>query len=207
MSHIIFFVISPPNPCGIIFTNSQINPGTTDDNINSKVRSIKILLDSGASTLIVHDNILQKYYRILKDKKNKCSTMVGTFSTTFVTEIILKLPQLNHSTHIYAKCYLTNKLLNYNLILGRDILHELGIIFYVETKTITWQEVSISMKPPNCTTKEFFVIKKSWTVWNGTARMKHEFKLFKGFTWKFLFELLQKYEKMFYRILGNIYRF
>ena len=90
--------------------------------------------------------------------------MAGTFTTTFVTEIILKLPELNLSAKIYAKCHLKDKLLYYDLILGRDILHELGIIFNLKNKTITWQEVSISMKPTNCMAKEFFVIKESRPV-------------------------------------------
>ena len=67
--------------------------------------------------------------------------MAGSFNTTFVTEIILKLPELNHSAKIYAKCYLANKLSNYDLILSRDILCKLGIIFNFQNKTITWQEV------------------------------------------------------------------
>ena len=84
--------------------------------------------------------------------------MAGTFNTTFVTEIIFKLPELNHSAETYAKCHLTDKLLNYDLILGRYIPHELGIIFNLENETITWEEVSISMKPPNCKAKEFFIM-------------------------------------------------
>ena len=55
--------------------------------------------------------------------------MAGTFNTIFVTKIILKLSELNHSVEIYAKCHLTDKLLNYDLIVGRDILHELETIF------------------------------------------------------------------------------
>ena len=90
--------------------------------------------------------------------------MAGTFNTTFVTELILKLPELNHSADIYVKCHLTNKLLNYDVNLGRGILHKLGTILSFENKTITWQEVSISMKPPNCTAKEFSVIKESLTL-------------------------------------------
>ena len=86
--------------------------------------------------------------------------MIGTFNSTFVTEIILKLLELNQSAKIHTKCHLTDNLLNYNLILGRDILHEQGIIYNFKNQTITWQEDSISMKPPNCTAKEFFVIKK-----------------------------------------------
>ena len=65
-----------------------------------------------------------------------------------------------------------DKLLNYDLILSRDILHKLGIIFNFENKTITWQEVSISVKPPNCAAKEFFVIKESCPIRNATKRIK-----------------------------------
>ena len=81
-------------------------------------------------------------------------------------EIILKLPELNHSAEIYAKCHLIGKSLHHDLILGWDILHELAIIFNFNNKTITWQEVSILMKPPNCTAKEFFVIKENRQVRN-----------------------------------------
>ena len=72
--------------------------------------------------------------------------MAGTFNTTFETEIILKLLELNHSAENYANCHLTDKLLNYDSILGRDMLHELGTIFNFEKETITWQEVSILIK-------------------------------------------------------------
>ena len=81
--------------------------------------------------------------------------MAGTFNTIVVTEIILKLLELIHSIDIYAKRYLTDKLLNYDLILGRDIHLEL---------VGTWQEISISMKPSNCTTKVFFGIQENRSV-------------------------------------------
>ena len=86
--------------------------------------------------------------------------MARTFNNTFVTEIILKFLD----TDIHVKCHLTNKLLNHNLIVCGDILHKLGIIFNFENKTITWQDVSILMKPPNCTAKEFLEIKQSCPV-------------------------------------------
>ena len=46
-----------------------------------------------------------------------------------------------------------NKKINYILNIGRDILYELGLI-------CTWQEVSISTKPPNCETKNSLYSKK-----------------------------------------------
>ena len=113
-----------PKLRGKISINSQINPANTDENKNSKVHTIKILYNSGANASIVRKDALYERHKIHKDKKNKWSTMALMFNTTSVTELILKLPELNHSAEIYAKCHLTDKLLNYNLILGRDILHE-----------------------------------------------------------------------------------
>ena len=92
---IAFGVILPPNPHGKISTNSQNNLGTLDENKNFKACTFKILYDSGASASIVGKDILDEGHRILKDKKNKWSTMAGTFNTTFVAEIILKLLKLN----------------------------------------------------------------------------------------------------------------
>ena len=92
-----------------------------NENKNFKVCTIKILCDNGASVLIKRKDIIYEHNQILKDKKNKWSTMARTFNTTFVTETIFKLQELNHSEEIYEKCYLTDKLLNYDLILGRDI--------------------------------------------------------------------------------------
>ena len=97
LSPITFDVILPPKLRGKNSTNFQINQVTLDENKNSKVCTIKILLDSGASASTVRRDVLYKRHKILKDKKNKRSTMAGTFNNTFVTEIILKLLELNHS--------------------------------------------------------------------------------------------------------------
>ena len=67
---------------------------------------------------------------------------------------------------------MTDKLLNYNLILGRGIVHELGTIFNFKNKTITLQVVPISIKPPNCMAKEFFAMKENHLVWNSTKTIK-----------------------------------
>ena len=50
LSPITFGVILPPKVCGKISSNSQISLGTLDENEYSKVCTITILLDSGAST-------------------------------------------------------------------------------------------------------------------------------------------------------------
>ena len=85
---ITFGVISMPNPRSKKSIHSQINQETLYENINSKGNTIKILLDSCASTSIVHKDRLYERHRILKGKTNEWSTMAEIFNTTFVTETI-----------------------------------------------------------------------------------------------------------------------
>ena len=73
---ITFSVILPPNPRNLNSIYSQINPETSDENKNSEVCTIKILLDSGASASIVYKDLLYERHKILKDKKDKCSTFL-----------------------------------------------------------------------------------------------------------------------------------
>ena len=54
---ITFGVILAPNLRGKNSTNSEIHPGTLDENKNSEVHSIKILLDNGASASIVRKDV------------------------------------------------------------------------------------------------------------------------------------------------------
>ena len=84
---ITFGIILSPNLRGKNSTNSQINLETTDEIRNSEEHAIRVLLDSGASALIVRKDVLYERQKNFKDKKNKCSTMAGTCDTTFVTEI------------------------------------------------------------------------------------------------------------------------
>ena len=62
-------------------------------------------------------------------------------------------------------------MINYDSILGRYILHELGVNFNFKKITIAWQEVFISMKPKNSMTREFFVIKENRRVQNTTKNL------------------------------------
>ena len=93
LSPITYSVMLSPNSRGKNSTNSQDKPGFLDEHRNSKVQTIKILLDSGASASIVRKDILFFRHRIHKDKNYIWSNMAGTFNATFVTEIILKMPK------------------------------------------------------------------------------------------------------------------
>ena len=54
--------------------------------------------------------------------------MAGHFHTKGRCQLLFKLPELNYSAKILAKAYVTNMKGTYNMILGRDVLYNLGII-------------------------------------------------------------------------------
>ena len=60
-----------------------------------------------------------------------------TNSSTPATELKSKLSTLKHTALMVVKCHLKDYLLNYNLVLDRDISYELGITFNFKNKNIT----------------------------------------------------------------------
>ena len=58
----------------------------------------------------------------------------------------------------------TKTLGNYDLIIGRDLLHKLGVDISFSTKTMSWNNVTIDMKPPTCTRKNAFHVEEELFV-------------------------------------------
>ena len=52
-----------------------------------------------------------------------------------------------------VSCHVTKQKSNYDLILGREILRELGIKLDFSNNTTNWKDVSIPMKPAHSSTK------------------------------------------------------
>ena len=98
--------------------------------------------------------------------------MAGTFSTNRVTNVKLKLKELNPTAEIKSECHVTKQKSNYNSIIGRNVLCELGIISdFANNKTI-WENVEIPMKPLDCTKREYFSTYDSSRAYNETKRIK-----------------------------------
>ena len=59
----------------------------------------------------------------------------------------------------------------YDVILGRDVLKELGIILDFQSDTVIWNESTISMKPTNCTQDISYFLTDSSRVESATERI------------------------------------
>ena len=74
-------------------------------------------------------------------------TMAGTFNTTHTCETKFKVPELDQSAEISKKLHVTQMNGRYDIILGQDILRELGLVINIHAETVRWNNSVIDMKP------------------------------------------------------------
>ena len=67
--------------------------------------------------------------------------------------------------------HVTKTLVNYDLIIGQDLLHELGVDISFSSKTMTWNNVIIDMKPTTCTRKDAFHVEDELFVSDDTDQI------------------------------------
>ena len=133
---------------------------------------LRILLDSGASASIINSSYVLRKELQKNNDTHEWTTMAGTFKTTRLAEIKIKLPELSDTAEINAKCHVTKQKSKYDLILGREILRELGIALDFNNNTINWNDTNIPMKPVENSKRTHFAISDSKRVQSETKRIK-----------------------------------
>ena len=125
-----------------------------------KRTTVKVLLDSGASHTIVNKRCVRKLRR-KRASSAEWSTAAGTFSTNSKTVLNFQLPELAPSAEITTSAYVyKGKMHDYDIIVGRDLLNELGIDLRFSDCVISWPRMhaEIPMKPQGSTMAESFYI-------------------------------------------------
>jgi hypothetical protein len=80
------------------------------------------------------------------------------FTTHRKCEIIFTLTALHKHRQITWNCYVDEsnaKSISYDLIIGRDLMHEIGIDICFSAAEVRWDNASIPMQPVDKSTKEF----------------------------------------------------
>ena len=97
---------------------------------------------------IIHESYVSKNNFITrKSSANKWPTTAGSFSTSHEAKIMLKMPELNVTAHISAPFHVTTKKSNCDVIFGRDLRRELGILLDFQNNFIGWKDINLPMKP------------------------------------------------------------
>jgi hypothetical protein len=75
-----------------------------------------------------------------------------------IPEITFTLPALHKHRQITWNCYLHEsnaKSISYDFIIGRDLMHEIGIDICFSAAEVKWDDASIPMQPVDKSTEEF----------------------------------------------------
>jgi len=114
-----------------------------------KMDKISILLDSGSSGSIVVERVVRKL-RMKHDSSTTWQTKGGTFRTTKRCEASFVLPEFYRNKAIDWEFHVdsTKGPHKYDMIIGRDLMSELGITLNFGDFTMTWDDSTISMKEP-----------------------------------------------------------
>ncbi|CAJ1940496.1 unnamed protein product [Cylindrotheca closterium] len=114
-----------------------------------KCKTIRALLDSGTSSTIL-DLRHAKKLRVKRASTTSWATAAGTFETSQRAKVCMQLPQLSESLTIDTDVHLAKSISpRYDMIIGRDLMRELGIKMDFEYDMIEYQNLSIPMTDIN----------------------------------------------------------
>ena len=124
---------------------------------NNKPKTIKALLYSGATGSL----LVQRYVdgqHLTREKDTSWRTAAGDFHTDGIIKAEFAIPELNLTSKVSYDLHVASNLGPYDIILGRDVLRELGIVLDFNMQIVIWNHACISMKPANCK------INNSWAI-------------------------------------------
>ena len=89
------------------------------------------------------------------------------------TDVQFMLPEFHSNRALAWKFVVSNQGLgNYDMILGRDFLEELGIDVKFSSMEVEWEGSTIPLKPIDATAEEFFMIAEPTSVTHATERVQ-----------------------------------
>ena len=94
-------------------------------------------------------------------------------TTSQKAQVQFTLPELNKSKLITYSVHLATQLMNYDMIMGRDLLQELGININFKNMTLEWDNNIIEMKSTDATEETSFAINDSPAVTVTLEQLKH----------------------------------
>ena len=110
-------------------------------------KCLKVLLISGASATIAHKTAVNG----LKSKNSSdtvWTSAAGQFSTSKTATTVLVFLEFSETRTITTSIHTSEQPLGgYDMIIGRDLLTDLGIVLDFQNQTIQWGDGEIPMKP------------------------------------------------------------
>ena len=132
---------------------STITFGHIKDKSSEKInenKRLRVLFDSGCSATLINKRFVRNWKKT-ENKSIKWSTKAGSFKTKRRCEIQFTLPAFHENRTISCNAYVDEShhaSSNYDMIIGRDTMHSLGVNLLFDTAEISWDNAKVHMQPP-----------------------------------------------------------
>jgi hypothetical protein len=143
--------------------------------VNNEEHLLRALADTGASSIIILEAYASAPF-IKTDDSNTTtwSTMGGKFTTTKTGFVTFSPPEINLKKQISWEFHVDDRSVSsstYDMIIGRDLLGESGIIMNFNNHSVTWDTDTIPMKDRNtCTLSLVEVLIEVYMIANEPQR-------------------------------------
>ena len=153
--------------------NAHFQPvafGVLQTSKGSKTKPIKILMDTGATASFLKETLAKKL-RVKQIPAEAFKTGNGRLNVTKKTKTRLILPELYADRIIEHTFNLIDADLGYDMIIGTDLMTELGIDVCCSTEELRWDEATIPWKSSDATLDTAYFLKDSEAVEESVQRM------------------------------------
>src|SRR5687767_11045789 len=114
-------------------------------------KRIRILFDTGCGATLIHHSLVNRL-KLRSDKPSNWTTKAGSFKTTKTCKINFTLPAFHEKRNISWTAFVDEsdkQSSRYDMIIGRDLLAELGINFMFKEQLMEWDNATTSMQDPS----------------------------------------------------------
>ncbi len=111
-------------------------------------KRLRVLLDSGCGATLINQSFIKKL-KTSKDKNTKWTTKAGKFTTSQKCKIDFTLPAFHEHREISWNCYVDESnpdSSKYDMIIGRDLMHEIGMDILFSSAEMVWDNASVPMQ-------------------------------------------------------------
>ena len=126
------------------------------DKLGEKQR-LRVLFDSGCSATLLNKRFVRNWKKTAQ-KSTKWSTKAGSFKTKHRCEVDFTLPAFHENRNITCNVYVDEShhaSSSYDMIIGRELMHSLGINLLFDSAQISWDNAIIHMQPPASLTTDW----------------------------------------------------
>ena len=111
-------------------------------------KGMRVLLDSGSSHSVATTACAKDYKHKWKPKKREFNTAAGVMGTKYESKMRFSLREFSESKIIKWKFSLVDKSedIGYDMIIGRDLMKELGLVIDFNKLAVVWEGTSIPMR-------------------------------------------------------------